>query len=436
MIETYKKLLAEFVALPSVSTDPIYAPDIDRTVSWLQKLFVQHGFKVELLTDPSCNPVVAARYDTGKDTTTLVYGHYDVQPASKEQDWDGDPFKLREADGRLYGRGVVDNKGQVLAHMVSVFERIKDGSLATNAVFLIEGNEETSNEALPGLIKANKKFLACDSAVVSDGEILGELPTIEASLRGGANMRVRLRTGVTDLHSGIAGGGVPNAAKTLTDLLVTLSDPSGKLRVPGFYDSMADVDLVVQSANARLAANLKPSSYGVKQFLIANNTDFYTQTGLYPTLQITGVAAGYTGEGFANIVPATAEARLNLRTVVGQDPRLVAGHVRQFLQDHCPAYAMLSFEVSGEHPAVSLDVTTPQAERARKLLRKVYGHEPVAKYVGGAIPIVADFQRLLGVDPLLISLGNDDCNMHGANENFRVDLAEKALAFSSAWFGE
>ena len=435
-MQSYIQLLKEFIAIKSISTNSAYGGEILDAAKWLQKQFEDHGFEVTQLTSPDCNPVIVARYNAGKPTTTLVYGHYDVQPAELEQGWSGDPFTLREHKGRLLGRGVVDNKGQVLIHMSTVFEHISQGTLASNIIFLIEGNEETANPVLADLVAANRKLLDCDQVIISDGEIMGERPVIEASLRGGFNLKVQLRTGTTDLHSGIAGGAVPNAANVLAHLLTTLSDETGKVLVAGFYDDMQLIAAAVAKANAANARNVIPKHHGVQRFLMADDTDFYTQTGLYPTLQITGITSGYTGEGFANIVPATAEVRLNARTVPGQDPNKLMVALQDHLQQHVPDYAELSLSTGEEgHDAVVLDTNGPVAQRAQRLLEAAYGTKPAIKYVGGSIPIVADFQRIFKTDPLLIGLGNDDCNMHGADENFRLDLIEKGLRFSTAWFG-
>lgn len=432
---TYKQLLTEFVALQSVSTDSDYLPEITKTVEWLTALFQAHQFEVTTLTSPKCNPVVVARYQVESRPTTLIYGHYDVQPASLNQGWSNDPFTLTEANGRLLGRGVVDNKGQVLAHMVAIFDLIAQGQLQRNITFLIEGNEETANPALAGLIADNQKLLACDEIIVSDGEILGDRPTLEASLRGGFNMRVQVRTATTDLHSGITGGAVPNAAKVLSDLLAGLTDAKGGVTLPAFYADMKPIPPEAELENRNLAAVVNPTTqYGVQQFLSANNTDLYTQTGLYPSIEISGLRSGYTGEGYANIVPAAAEARLNVRTVGGQQGKKIIALLRDYFTETAPNYAEISTEIESPHEAVELDVTSPRAQAARKLLAKAYGAQPLLKYVGGSIPIVADFEQILGISPLLISLGNDDCNMHGADENFRVDLAKKALAFSQLWF--
>lgn len=434
-MKAYKQLLSEFVRLRSISTDPAYKEEVRSTADWLQQQFMRHGFTVRIATGEGYNPVVMAHYDAGKAVTVLVYGHYDVQPAELTQGWTTDPFGLRESDGRLYGRGVVDNKGQILTHMVSVFEAIAEQALSVNVTFVVEGNEETGNPKLAEVISQHQDFLACQHILISDGEIVGDIPTLEASLRGGFNMRIRLRTAKNDLHSGLAGGAVPSASHTLTHLLSQLIDSRGQVLVPNFYEGVTQPQAVELQANRLLEKSQQPAnSLGVSQLLSANDTDFYTQTGAYPTLQISGINSGYTGNGFANIVPAQAEARINVRTAPGQDSNAVATATTHYLESLVPMYAQASIEVVDPHPPVVLRTDTTAAKRVKKLLKAAYGHPPLVKRVGGAIPIVADFKQLFAVDPLLVSLGNDDCNMHGANENFRLDLVHKGLDFSRAFF--
>jgi acetylornithine deacetylase/succinyl-diaminopimelate desuccinylase-like protein len=436
ILDKYRSMLNQYLTFRSISTDPAYFPEIKKTVEWLQQQFVQTGFAVKILQSGKTNPVVAARYEAGQAETILIYGHYDVQPADPDQGWKSDPFQLHEADKRLYGRGVVDNKGQALVHIATAFDLIERCQLAYNLVFLIEGNEESGNPDLPELLHQNRNFLKCDHVLISDGEIIGQHPTIEASLRGGANMAVKLKTAKNDLHSGIAGGAVPNAAHELGHLLAALHDSRGAVTVPGFYDDTIRPSTTALEQNMQIADPLDiAENLGVKELRLANAKDFYTQTGLYPTLQVTGLNSGYTGEGFANIVPAQAEARLNLRTVPGQNPQKIASGIENFLLNNIPNWVDIEVKIDNLHDAVTLNINTPLAQRARRTLGEVFRTEVLTGYVGGAIPIVSDLQRILKVDPLLVSLGNDDCNMHGANENFRLDLIEKGLEFSHQFFG-
>src|SRR3990172_3910609 len=168
-------------------------------------------------------------------TNLLIYGHYDVQPAQKSDGWKAEHFTLTEAKGKLIGRGVVDNKGQILAHIVTAIELSKAKTLAYNIKFLIEGNEETSNPDLSALMKKNKTKLTCDMLVVSDGELTNNKPTIEVSLRGGFNCKLTYKTGKNNLHSGIFGGGVPNAGAEMIKFLSNLIEEDNSIKYAEFY---------------------------------------------------------------------------------------------------------------------------------------------------------------------------------------------------------
>lgn len=436
MYSQYKKLLAEYVSYKSVSTDLSYSSEMKKTVEWLSKLLKKNGFSVEILQGPKTNPVLLATYTISKEfETVLIYGHYDVQPGEKEDGWKSDPFVLAERAGRLYARGAVDNKGQNLIHIVSVLSLIKEGKLSYNVKFLLEGNEETGNADMSLLLKNNKNKLKADHILISDGEIVGKNPTIEASLRGGFNMKVTYTTAPNNLHSGLCGGAIPNSTNELAKLLAKIYTSKNKIAIPGFYDG---ADIVSKSQKENIARICSPEEvkklYGVKKLVCEDGLDFFTQTGLRPTIQITGLKSGYISEGYANIVPSSAEVRLNIRLVSSQKAKEIYKKVKDFIISETPDYVSVKIELDHLSDPVKIDVDSPKMREVRSLLKKHYGLEPIVKYVGGGIPIVKDFQDILGLDTMLVSLGNDDCNMHGVNENFKVDLVKKGLEFSAAFF--
>ena len=438
MFETYIKLLKEYVSFKSVSTDMAYKSEINKTVEWLTLVLKEYGFTVEIWQGVVSNPVVYASLVVSPELpTVLVYGHYDVQPAALEDGWKSDPFELAMRNGRLYARGVVDNKGQNLTHIVTVGELHKAGKLAYNVKFFIEGNEETSNPEIPELVKKMKDKLTADHIMISDGEITGNSPTIETSLRGGFNMTATLTTGVTNLHSGIFGGAIPSASYELTKILSGLFDKNNKVTIGGFYNDTPNVSAKVKDSNKKIQSEKDIRKIaGVKSLLTEKGMDFFTQTGLRPTIQITGIKTGYIGEGYANIVPAQAEVRLNVRLTGTQKPNLVFAQIVKYLKDSTPKYAKLDISRSDFSHPVFLNVDRPESMHVRKLLKQAYGKEPIVKYVGGGIPVVSDFKTILKKETLLVSLGNDDCNMHGLDENFRVDLVKKGLEFSRLFFSK
>ncbi|KKT41850.1 MAG: peptidase M20 [Microgenomates group bacterium GW2011_GWC1_44_37] len=436
--EVYKKQLAEFVKFQSVSTDPNYLPEIKKTVNWLKKVLTRAEFSVEIWQGKSTNPLVFASYHVSDDfDTVLIYGHYDVQPATKKNGWKGEPFDLGESKGKLFGRGVVDNKGQILAHVFTASELIKEGKLGHNLKFLIEGNEETGNDDLADLMKQNKAKLACNVLVVSDGELTNNKPTIEVSLRGGFNCTLVYKTGRNNLHSGIFGGGVPNAGAEMIKFLSKVFNADNSIKYAEFYKRADVISRPQLLNNKRLVreANDLAELAGVKILLGEKGVDFYTQTGLRPTIQITGLKVGYVDQGYANIVPADAEVRLNFRIVASQKAEAIAKSFERFVKKVTPKFVDYELRFSGLHDPVKIDIENKYFDAVEKLLRKVYGSKVNRKNVGGAVPFVGEVKKTLGVDTLMIPLCNEDCNMHGANENFDVDLAMKALSFSEAFLG-
>jgi acetylornithine deacetylase/succinyl-diaminopimelate desuccinylase-like protein len=436
MFETYKELLEQFVSYKSISTDPSFKSDIEKTVAWLEQLLSSNGFTVTLVKGKHSNPLVIAqlRHDA-KLPTVLVYGHYDIQPADLEDGWSSNPFVLTERSGRLVARGVVDNKGQILAHIVSVIEAHRAKRLAYNVVFVVEGNEESGNVDIAAQLRAHRKELRCDFVMISDGEIVGDYPVIEASLRGGGNIRVQYTTAPSDQHSGLYGGTIPSAAYELTRVLASLRDSKNRVAVPGFYKGAPAITKAQRANNLELAecaSVLKLT--GTKSLVTEPGVDPYSQIGLRPTLEVTGIRSGYTGEGFKNIVPGYAEARINVRTVAGQDSKQVVNAVVEYLKKATPSYVKATITAKDPYPAIALPVDSPEAKNVSALLERAYGKKVLRKYVGGGIPVVHDFVTGLRVPVLLVSFGNDDCNMHGINENFRITHIKKALKFCGAFW--
>jgi acetylornithine deacetylase/succinyl-diaminopimelate desuccinylase-like protein len=434
----FQSLFAEYLAFKSISTDPAYKNDIQKTVDWLSNLLESNGFKVSTIQGPNTNPVVIAEYHQSDDLqTVLVYGHYDVQPADKEDGWTEEPFTLSVRNGRMYARGVVDNKGQNLIHIMSVIELIKEDKLKYNVKFMIEGNEETGNEDMTQLVKDNTELLKSDVIIISDGEIVESIPTIEASLRGGFSARVVLTGPSNDLHSGLFGGAVPNPALYAARFVGTLKNLDGEVQIPGFYNGVEDITDDQRTNLERMPADsVAQAVAGVKGLTMEPGVSFYAQVGLRPTIEISGLNSGYTGVGYKNIVPSKAEFRVNFRLIPGQDGEKIYTSFKKYMNDNIPDFLHCEIEHTGIYKPVRLDVNTPEAMKVRSLLKDAYGVEPLIKYVGGGIPIVEDFQSILGIDSLLISFGNEDCAMHGADENFRIDLLENALKFSRSFFSK
>ena len=395
-MDTYLQYLKEFISFKSISTDSAYKKELDKTASWLEALFTQNGFEAQVITGYG-NPIVLAHFHIDKKLPTcLIYGHYDVQPADILEGWTSDPFTLRQDGKKLYGRGVVDNKGQILIHVVSIFERIKQKKLGMNIIFMIEGGEETGGTELTRFVKENKESVSADFVLISDGEMKGNNPTIEAGLRGGFNCTLTIKTGEKDLHSGIYGGIASNAAHTLSMII------------------NKTVDSFPLSSKAHPSTN--------------------REVGLIPALDVTSIQAGYQGEGYRNSIPHKASAKINVRIVKSQDPHEIFSQLKEFIKTELPSTCTFEFTLDHPHNAVKLDLSNEYVKEASSILKKVYGKEPLFTYSGGAIPIVDEFNTTLKIPTLLVNLANEDCNMHGVDENFDIEFIEKGLAFSTLFF--
>lgn len=433
--EKYRNFLEEFIRFKSISTDEQYLPEIEKTVSWLENAFVQHGFDTKIFNEYG-NPIVVASYT--HDATApkcLVYGHYDVQPAVKEGGWQSEPFVLDERDGRLYGRGVADNKGQLLVHLTTIFELIAQNKLAYNVTFVVEGNEETASKGLAAFMEDQRDLLQADVAIISDGELWGVRPALDVGFRGAANVQVAVKTASHEVHSGLFGGLVPNAAAVLINLLSGIYDQAGKVQIAHFYDGVFPIPQHILEQNQELAANTDKiiTLAGNAPILSFEGIDYLTQVGQIPSLEVTGISSGYTGDGFKNSIPPVATAKMNIRTAPDQDPEVVKGHVERYFQENAPTYAELSF--ASEKTAHGIAVPDNQyTEQVRQVLQKVYGELPVERSTGATLPIAYDLHRILGVDQVYVPLANEDCQMHAVDENIIISCILKGLEFSQAFF--
>lgn len=382
--DTYKQLLNQYIAFASISTDSAFADTMKQTALWLEQQFTKHGFKTKSIEGYG-NPIVLARYEIQDPDaeTVLIYGHYDVQPAEREDGWQSDPFTLTERDGKLFARGAVDNKGQCMVHMASVFDLIQRDALTYNVVFMIEGDEETGSPTLPQFIEDYKDDLKADFSLVSDGEIIGDLPMIETGFRGGVNITVDMRTAKTELHSGAYGGIAPSASHELALLISKIYDPETyRIQIPGFYDHVEEIDSSLHQATKEVPYDTQAVKKITGIQSLVQDPDFLPLENLAyrPTVQITGMHSGYVGEGYKNGIPPTATGKFNFRLVKGQDPLLIVQQFKDFLSQEIPSYVSYTVQVTDPYKASRVNTDNRYVERAAYILEKHYGNE--ALYVG------------------------------------------------------
>ncbi len=435
----FKKTLKEFIAIKSISTDASYKEDMNKAADWLIAYLVKIGFKTKLLKGKTTNPVVFAEYKVNdtKAKTILLYGHYDIQVVGNDtSEWKANPFTLLEEKGRLYGRGVADDKGQLLIHLSTIAELIAQNKLAYNIKTIIEGNEETGNPDLAQLVEKNKKLLQADYIIMSDGEQTAGRPALDVSLRGGFNFTIKYKTANGNVHSGIYGAAIPNAGQELAILVSKMFVNGNQVSFADFYAGEDQPTKAEIKNNKSIGFEMLDltKQIGVQKLLTEKNTDFFTQTGLRPCINLTGFKTGYIDDGYNNIIPGTAEAKFNVRLVTKQNPKKIFASIKKFVTKNTPKYVEYKIEVADMFDAIKLDTSDPKFLETEKLMTEMYRQIPVRKFVGGSSPIVMDFRKILGKDIISISLANEDCNMHGTNENFKIELIEKGIEFCRKFY--
>jgi acetylornithine deacetylase/succinyl-diaminopimelate desuccinylase-like protein len=432
--------LVEFASIPSVSTDPAHAADIDRAARWVAAEVVAAGpFTLRTLATAG-NPVVYGEWlgAPGK-LTVLVYGHYDVQPPDPLEKWHSPPWTPTVRDGRLYARGVSDDKGPMLIP-IAVAEAFfaTAGCLPVNMKFLFEGEEEIGSRHLDAFVQQHKELLAADVVVSADGAMWRiDEPSLTVASRGLCGLELTLTAASKDLHSGRHGGGVANPLHGMAALIASLHEPDGRVAVAGFYDAVRELSSDERAALAALPYDERaylaqvgaPSAFGETGYTTLERQ--WTR----PTLEVNGMWGGYQGPGQKTVIPSEAHAKITCRLVPDQHPDEVAAQVGRHLDARVPPGTCLSLSLAdhGSRAAhIGLDHFALKAADAA--LRATYGVRPLVVRMGGTVPISELFQRHMGLDTVFFSFSTADEDFHAPNEFFRVHRLHEGLeAWARYW---
>ncbi|HEV2671186.1 MAG TPA: dipeptidase, partial [Gemmatimonadales bacterium] len=430
--------LKEFAAIPSVSTDPARASDVQRAAAWVAaKLTAAGPFTVRSMPTCGASVVYAEWLGAPGARTILVYGHYDVQPEDPVEKWVTPPFAPTLRDGRLYGRGVSDDKGPMLIP-IKVAEAFfaERHSLPVNVKFMIEGEEEIGSKHLEAFVRQNKDKLKADVVVSADGAMWRiDEPSITVANRGLAALELTLTGPAKDLHSGRHGGSVANPLHALARLIASLHEPDGRVAVHGFYDRVRELSKAERAEIRALPFDERAylAQVGAPRGAAVGETGYSTLERQWtrPTVEVNGMWGGYQGPGAKTIVPSEAHAKLTCRLVPDQDPDEVVSLVKRHLERHAPAGARLSIgDIGpGARPArIARDHWIVKA--AEVALERVYGVKPLIVRMGGTVPVAEIFQRVMGLETLYFSFSTGDEDFHAPNEFFRVHRLHEGLA---AW---
>lgn len=416
--------LLELLRIPSVSADSKYKADVARCAEAVQKSLDAAGCDTTEICPTNGHPIVYGEkiIDSSKPTV-LVYGHYDVQPPDPLDLWHSGPFEPVIKDGKIYARGACDDKGQMFMHVKAFEIMSKTNTLQCNVKFMIEGEEEVGSSNLGKFLEDNKEKLKADIVLVSDTSMISmEHPSLETGLRGLAYMEVEVVGPNRDLHSGVYGGAVANPINILAKMIASLHDENNHITIPGFYDRVQDLDDADRKAlnNAPFDLNEYKKDLDVKDIWGENGYTTMERTGIRPTLDVNGIWGGYTGEGAKTVLPSKANAKISMRLVPHQSSKEIAALFQKHFESIAPASVKVTVtEHHGGEPVVT-PTDSVAYKAAAEAIKTAFEKDPIPTRGGGSIPIIALFEKTLGLKTVLLGFGLDNDNIHSPNEKYDV----------------
>ena len=425
--ERFLEELKAFIRIPSISTLPENEADVKLAAQFCAGAMKTAGLENIEIIPTERHPLVYADWlhAPGKPTV-LCYGHFDVQPPDPLELWESPPFEPTIRNGNLYARGAVDDKGQMYMHIKAIETLFaKQGKLPVNVKFILEGEEEVGGASIAKYVAANPLKLKADVALVSDTALYAEgIPTLCIGLRGLIYFEVEANGSSRDLHSGLYGGAAPNAVYGLIELLAKAKDSDGRILIPGIYDD------VLEPA-AKEIESWKNLPFSETEFLerevgsscLTGEPDRMILERVWsrPTLEVHGIAGGFTGAGAKTVIPAKATAKVSVRLVPAQDLDKVIAAFREWVAKNTPAGIRMEVKVLSGSPGLVVDPEHPAIQFAAQSFQDLMGRETVFIRSGGSIPIVGDFAKHLGIPTILMGFGLPDDGLHSPNEKFKVE---------------
>lgn len=423
--------LFSVMRIPSISSLAERKPDMTRCAERLVELLKEAGADIAATYPTSGNPVVYAekKFDPAAPTV-LVYGHYDVMPVDPIELWHSDPFEPEVHDGAIWGRGANDDKGQTFMHIKVLEYLVREGKLRHNIKFILEGEEEVGSASLSEWILKHKKLLACDVILVSDTTMLSDkVPSINCGMRGITYMEVKLTGPDKDLHSGHYGGAVFNPLNTLCKMIASLIDNEGHITIKGFYDDVVCLNRRERKMIGRAPYDAKEymASIGVKALTGEKGYTTLERTGIRPCLDVNGIWGGYIAEGSKTVIPSEAHAKISMRLVPNQDSHTIAKLFTRHFKSIAPKGVKVEVEEKHGGDGFLIPISSPAYKAAARAMEEVYGIEPVPSRGGGSIAILAEMQRALNADPLLMGFGLERDCIHSPNESYLLDQFYKGM---------
>jgi len=435
--------LFSLIRIPSISSKTENKADMVRCAErWKELILAAGADKAEVMPTDG-NPVVyGEKMVDSKAPTVLVYGHYDVMPVDPEELWNTKPFEPVIKDGKIWARGADDDKGQSFMHAKAFEYLVKTGQLTCNVKFMLEGEEEIGSTSLYGFCEKNKELLKSDIILVSDTSMIAtDTPSITVGLRGLTYLEVEVKGPNADLHSGIFGGAVANPINILCQMIASLTDERNRITIPGFYDDVLVVSEEERALMAQAPFNLEEYKKALDIEEVHGEEGYTTieRTGIRPTLDVCGIWGGYTGEGSKTVLPSEAHAKVSMRLVPNQNSQKIAELFQKHFESMAPKCVKVKVTPCHGGEAYVSPIDMPAYKAAEKAYETTFGKRPIPTRSGGSIPIIAGFEKILGVKSILMGFGLGSDAIHSPNENYKLEHFLKGIEtipYFYQYFGE
>lgn len=423
--------LFSLIRIPSISALPAHKADMQRCAErWCELLMAAGADKAEIMPSDGHPLVYAEKHIDDAARTVLIYSHYDVMPAEPLELWTTPPFEPEVRDGRIWARGADDDKGQAMIQVKAFEFLVRNHLLKHNVKFIFEGEEEIGSPSLSAFLTRYRDLLKSDIILVSDTSMLAEdLPSLTTGLRGLAYWEIEVTGPNRDLHSGHFGGAVANPINVLCEMLSTVVNDKGRIQIPGFYDDVEEVPAAEREMIASIPFNEEKykAAIGVKELRGEQGYSTIERNACRPSFDICGIWGGYTGEGSKTVLPSKAYAKVSCRLVPHQQHEKISQLFIDYIRQIAPACVEVTVRPMHGGEGYVCPISLPAYQAAEQGFEKAFGRRPLPVRRGGSIPIISDFERLLGTKTILMGFGLESDAIHSPNENFRLDIFRKGI---------
>lgn len=424
--------LFSLIRIPSISAHPERKPDIERCAERWKELLLEAGADTVEVMPSDGNPLVYGEKHVSDDApTVLVYAHYDVMPAEPLELWHSKPFEPKVREDRIWARGADDDKGQSFIQVKAFEYLVRHNLLRHNVKFIFEGEEEIGSPSLAAFLERHRDLLKCDVILVSDTSMLApDLPSLTTGLRGLAYWEIEVTGPNRDLHSGHFGGAVANPALVLCEMLAKIVDERGRITIPHFYDDVEELSAEERAMIASIPFDEEAYKRSIDVDAVRGEEGYSTieRNACRPSFDICGIWSGYQGEGSKTVLPSKAYAKVSCRLVPHQQHEKIQQLFTDYITNMAPDCVRVKVTPMHGGEGYVCPITLPAYKAAEEGFTQAFGKRPLAVRRGGSIPIISDFERVLGVKTVLMGFGLERNAIHSPNENFSLDIFRKGIA--------